>query len=104
MDWMYANCSATAQRGALDWKGKFRKAVKPVFDVLYKRVASGEETRRVLQTCGKPDYQQQLSKELSIMANSEMWQAGKATRALRPKESAKKNLATAKGTFGRASN
>jgi ketol-acid reductoisomerase len=104
MDWMYANCSATAQRGALDWKGRFRKAVKPVFDELYKRVESGEETRRVLQTCGKPDYQQQLSKELGIMANSEMWLAGKATRALRPKEPAKKNIATARGTFGRASN
>ena len=31
MDWMYTNCSSTAQRGALDWKGEFRKAVEPVF-------------------------------------------------------------------------
>ena len=90
MDWMYANCSATAQRGALDWKPKFRKAVKPVFDELYKRVASGAETKRVLQSCGRPDYQEQLTKELNVMANSEMWRAGKATRALRPKEPAKK--------------
>jgi ketol-acid reductoisomerase len=104
MDWMYANCSATAQRGALDWKPKFRKAVKPVFDELYKRVASGAETKRVLQSCGKPDYQQQLTKELNVMANSELWRAGKATRALRPKEAAKQNAAGAKGTFGRASN
>ncbi len=104
MDWMYSNCSATAQRGALDWKSKFRKAVKPVFDELYKRVACGEETRRVLQSCGKPDYQQQLAKELGAIANSEMWLAGKATRALRPKEPAKKNIATAKGTIGRSSN
>jgi ketol-acid reductoisomerase len=104
MDWMYANCSATAQRGALDWKPKFRKAVKPVFDELYKRVASGEETKRVLQSCGKPDYQAQLTKELKEIADSEMWRAGKATRALRPKEPAKKDIATAKGTVGRASN
>jgi ketol-acid reductoisomerase len=104
MDWMYANCSATAQRGALDWKPKFRKAVKPVFDELYKRVASGAETKRVLQSCGKPDYQKQLTKELNVMANSELWRAGKATRALRPKEAAKQNAAGAKGTFGRASN
>jgi len=104
MDWMYANCSATAQRGALDWKPKFRKAVKPVFDELYKRVANGAETKRVLQSCGRPDYQQQLTKELNTMANSELWLAGKATRALRPKEQAKKFIATAKGTFGRASN
>ena len=104
MDWMYANCSATAQRGALDWKPKFRKAVKPVFDELYKRVASGDETKRVLQSCGKSDYQQQLSKELGVIANSEMWRAGKATRALRPREQAKKNAASAKGIVGRASN
>ncbi len=31
MDWMYANCSATAQRGALDWRHKFREATLPVF-------------------------------------------------------------------------
>ncbi len=104
MDWMYANCSATAQRGALDWKPKFRKAVKPVFDELYKRVASGAETRRVLQSCGRPDYQQQLTKELGVMANSEMWQAGKATRALRPKEPAKKFSSAPKGVVGRSSN
>ena len=71
MDWMYANCSATAQRGALDWRPKFKKAVAPVFKQLYKRVASGAETRRVLSACGKPDYQQQLTKELDAMGNSE---------------------------------
>jgi len=104
MDWMYANCSATAQRGALDWKPKFRKAVLPVFNELYKRVASGAETKRVLSACGKPDYQKQLSKELDVIGNSEMWRAGKATRDLRPKESAKKGARTARGTGGRKSN
>jgi ketol-acid reductoisomerase len=104
MDWMYANCSATAQRGALDWKPKFKKAVLPVFNELYKRVASGIETKRVLQSCGRPDYQQQLTKELNAMAGSEMWMAGKATRKLRPKEPAKKFSGVAKGTLGRASN
>ncbi|MDI9612549.1 MAG: ketol-acid reductoisomerase [Acidobacteriota bacterium] len=103
MDWMYSNCSATAQRGALDWLPKFKKAVKPVFTELYKRVANGEETKRVLESCGKPNYQKQLAKELNAMANSEMWLAGKATRALRPKEPAKKNIGKAKGTAGRAS-
>jgi len=104
MDWMYANCSATAQRGALDWKPKFRKAVLPVFNQLYKRVASGAETKRVLSACGKPDYQKQLGKELDVIGNSEMWRAGKATRDLRPKESAKKGARTAKGTGGRKRN
>jgi ketol-acid reductoisomerase len=104
MDWMYANCSATAQRGALDWKPRFKKAVLPVFKELYKRVATGVETRRVIQSCGKPNYQQQLTKELAQMGDSEMWQAGKAVRALRPKESAKKITKSTKGVAGRKSN
>jgi ketol-acid reductoisomerase len=104
MDWMYANCSATAQRGALDWKPKFRKAVEPVFKELYRRVSSGEETKRVLTACGRSDYQKQLTSELNEIANSEMWQAGKATRALRPKEPAKKIVGQAKGVGGRKSN
>jgi ketol-acid reductoisomerase len=104
MDWMYANCSATAQRGALDWKPKFKKAVMPLFKELYQRVASGVETRRVLRSTGRPDYKQLLGKELSVMGNSEMWRAGKATRALRPKESEKANVKTAKGTAGRKTN
>ena len=104
MDWMYSNCSATAQRGALDWKPNFRKAVAPVFHELYRRVASGAETKRVLRSCGRPDYQKQLASELSAIANSEMWLAGKATRALRPKEPAKRIVGTAKGIVGRKSN
>ncbi len=104
MDWMYANCSATAQRGALDWKPRFKDAVMPVFEELYDRVASGEETRRVISTGSKPDYKTQLGKELEVMANSEMWQAGKATRSLRPKEKTKGSPESAAGTAGRKSN
>ena len=104
MDWMYANCSATAQRGALDWKPKFKKAVMPVFKELYDRVASGAETRRVISACGRPDYKVRLGKELATMGNSEMWQAGKATRALRPKEQVEQTSKSAKGTAGRKSN
>jgi ketol-acid reductoisomerase len=104
MDWMYANCSATAQRGALDWKPKFRKAVLPLFEELYSRVASGDETARVLRSCGKPDYKEQLTKELNKIASSEMWQAGKATRMLRPKEPAKKFSSAPKGVAGRTAN
>src|SRR5437667_2440062 len=65
MDWMYANCSATAQRGALDWKPRFKKAVLPVFKDLYNRVKTGKECARVLSACGKADYQKQLTKELN---------------------------------------
>ncbi len=84
MDWMYANCSATAQRGALDWFTRFRDASKPVFEELYRKVASGAETRRVLETNSKPDYRQQLEKELKAVADSELWQAGAVVRSLRP--------------------
>jgi ketol-acid reductoisomerase len=102
MDWMYANCSATAQRGALDWKPKFKKAVLPVFKELYHRVATGKECARVLSACGKPNYQAQLAKELNAMGNSEMWEVGKAVRALRPREPARAISKSTKGIAGRA--
>jgi ketol-acid reductoisomerase len=89
MDWMYANCSATAQRGALDWFMRFRDASKPVFEELYQRVAAGDETRRVLEANSRKDYRQQLEKELKAVADSEMWQAGTVVRSLRPERAAK---------------
>lgn len=84
MDWMYANCSTTAQRGALDWKGRFKKATAPVFAALYKRVKSGEEAKRVITENGKKDYRKRLQKELDAMKNSEMWKTGAQVRKLRP--------------------
>ncbi|MBM3881281.1 MAG: ketol-acid reductoisomerase [Verrucomicrobia bacterium] len=104
MDWMYSNCSATAQRGALDWKPKFKKAVLPVFKELYRRVASGKEAARVIQACGAKDYQQQLAKELGELRDSEMWRAGAAVRALRPAETGKTIAKGVKGIGGRAAN
>ncbi len=86
MDWMYANCSTTAQRGALDWRHEFRKAVEPVFKKLYKSVAKGKETKIVLKANSAPDYRVKLEAELKEMRESEMWQAGTAVRALRPEK------------------
>jgi ketol-acid reductoisomerase len=84
MDWMYANCSTTAQRGALDWAPRFRDAVAPVFEQLYASVVSGEETRRTLECNSAPDYRKRLDAELKAIHDSEMWRAGAAVRALRP--------------------
>jgi ketol-acid reductoisomerase len=84
MDWMYANCSTTAQRGALDWRHEFRRAVEPVFERLYQSVVSGEQTRIVLAANSAPDYKEKLEIELREMRESEMWQTGAAVRALRP--------------------
>ena len=84
MDWMYANCSTTAQRGALEWRHQFREAVEPVFDELYESVVSGEETRIVLEANSAADYKERLEEELQGMSESEMWQAGAAVRSLRP--------------------
>jgi len=84
MDWMYANCSTTAQRGALDWRHEFRRAVDPVFERLYRSVVSGEETRVVLAANSAADYQDKLAVELKEMRESEFWQAGMAVRSLRP--------------------
>jgi len=104
MDWMYSNCSATAQRGALDWRPRFKAAVAPVFELLYDRVASGKECKRVLESTGGADYQERLGKELAEMGNSEMWRAGKATRSLRPHEAARAISADTKGVGGRSEN
>ncbi len=84
MDWMYANCSTTAQRGALDWKGPFRDAVLPVFKELYAKVASGEEAQRSIDSNSQPDYREKLEVELKELHDSEMWQAGRVVRSLRP--------------------
>ena len=86
MDWMYANCSTTAQRGALDWKGPFRDAVLPVFDKLYKSVASGKEAQRSIDSNSQADYREKLEVELKELRDSEMWQAGMAVRSLRPEK------------------
>lgn len=85
MDWMYSNCSATAQRGALDWLPKFKNASLPVFRKLYQRVKKGEETKRVLEKTGHPNYKTELEAELKQMRESEMWDAGAQVRKLRPK-------------------
>jgi ketol-acid reductoisomerase len=84
MDWMYANCSTTAQRGALDWRHRFRDAVAPVFDELYESVVSGKETEIVLKANSAPDYRERLQEELDEIRDSEMWRAGAAVRDLRP--------------------
>ncbi|MBI2430535.1 MAG: ketol-acid reductoisomerase [Candidatus Levybacteria bacterium] len=86
MDWMFANTSTTAQRGALDWKEKFKKAVEPVFAELYARVKSGKEAEVVIKANSKKDYKQKLQKELDKMKNSEMWQTGAQVRSLRPEK------------------
>lgn len=89
MDWMYANCSTTAQRGALDWWKKFRDATKPVFESLYDEVKKGNEAQVSIDSNSKPDYRVKLEAELKDMRESEMWKTGEVVRSLRP-ERAKK--------------
>ena len=101
MDWMFSNCSATAQRGALDWSPRFKKAVLPVFNELYKRVSTGQEAERVIKICGAKGYQQRVAKELGAIRDSEMWSAGAAVRALRPKTGTKEIAVGTKGVGGR---
>lgn len=84
MDWMYANCSTTAQRGALDWMGPFHDATKPVFEKLYKEVANGNEAQRSIDSNSQPDYRVKLEEELRVLRESEMWQTGAVVRKLRP--------------------
>lgn len=84
MDWMFANCSATAQRGALDWAPRFQEVIQPVIEQIYGRVKEGKETAIAIETNSKADYREQLEKELSEIDQSELWTAGRVLRALRP--------------------
>ena len=84
MDWMYSNCSTTAQRGALDWAPRFRDLLKPVINECYQRVISGQEAKIAIESNSQSDYRENLEKELDAVNNQEMWQAGRILRALRP--------------------
>ena len=87
MDWMYSNCSTTAQRGALDWAPKFKNTLKPIIEDCYQKVLSGEEARRSIKSNSNPNYRKELDKELDEINNQEMWIAGKELRKLRPENS-----------------
>ncbi|PVV04206.1 hypothetical protein BB560_001300 [Smittium megazygosporum] len=87
MDWMYSNCSVTAQRGALDWHQKFYDAASPLFKALYKSVVDGTEVKRALDKNSQPDYRESLEVELKEIDDSELWRAGKTVRSLRPENS-----------------
>lgn len=91
MDWMYANTSVTAQRGALDWRHRFREATTPVFEELYSNVKNGIEADRVISSCNKHDYRNNLNEELKELRDSEMWKAGAQVRKLRPNNQRKDN-------------
>ena len=84
MDWMYANCSTTAQRGTLDWMGPFHDAIKPVMQKLYHSVITGQEAQISIDSNSKPNYREGLEKELAALRDSEMWRAGAVVRKLRP--------------------
>lgn len=88
MDWMYANCSTTAQRGALDWMGPFHDAIKPVMEKLYKSVKDGTEAQISIDSNSKPDYREGLERELKALHDSEMWRAAETVRSLRPENKA----------------
>ncbi|MGA3052021.1 MAG: ketol-acid reductoisomerase [Chitinispirillaceae bacterium] len=104
MDWMYSNCSVTAQHGALKWRPIFAQANRPVFEKLYNSVKTGKETAEVIRDCGGKDYQKFLAGKLAEIHASEMWKAGAAVRALRPKAKAKKIIKGVKGIGGRGEN
>ncbi|MFZ4694654.1 MAG: ketol-acid reductoisomerase [Verrucomicrobiia bacterium] len=104
MDWMFRNCSVTAQHGALKWRPLFKKLNVPLFEKLYRSVKAGTETREVIRDCGKPNYRKFLDKKLGEIGNSEMWRAGIAVRALRSHEAARVITKGTKGIGGRQAN
>lgn len=84
MDWMYANCSTTAQRGALDWMTPFHDAIKPVMERLYESVRSGNEAQISIEANSRPDYRTRLNAELKELHDSELWRTAETVRRLRP--------------------
>ncbi|MCZ6749154.1 MAG: ketol-acid reductoisomerase [SAR324 cluster bacterium] len=84
MDWMYANCSTTAQRGALDWAPRFEEALTPIIEECYDRVRSGKESQIAIDSNSQEDYREKLDRELKAVDESELWTAGRALRPLRP--------------------
>lgn len=102
MDWMYANCSTTAQRGALDWFQAFCDANKPVFEKLYNSVRTGNEARITLEANSRKDYRERLAKELKSVADDEIWQIGAIVRELRPENKTQKELTGAAAGVGYA--
>ena len=101
MDFMYINCSQTAQHGALKWRDAFKKAALPVFKKLYSSVATMKEAKEVIRDTGCPDYKEKMAAKIKTVTDHEMWRAGAAVRSLRPHEAAKANAATAAGVAGR---
>ena len=101
MDWMYSNCSQTAQHGALKWRQVFKAATLPTFKKLYKSVKTMQEAKEVIRDTGRPDYKEFMAAKLKELHDGEMWQAGAAVRSLRPHEGAKAGAATAAGVKGR---
>lgn len=89
MDWMYAHCSTTAQRGALDWAPRFEKAIKPVIEECYQSVKAGKEAHIAIESNSRPDYRERLDKELAAIASQEMWVAGRVLREFRPERQKK---------------
>ena len=83
MDWLYANCSTTAQRGALDWAPKFEEAIKPVIEECYQSVKDGVETQNVIDANSNEDYRKKLNLELEDLSNTELWKVAKILRKLR---------------------
>ena len=83
MDYMFSNCSTTAQRGALDWSKRFEALNKPLIEEIYQSVITGKEAERTIDCNSSPDYREKLNKELDEVNNMEIWKVGKEIRKLR---------------------
>ena len=83
MDWLYKNCSTTAQRGALDWAPKYEKAIRPVIEECYDSVINGIETENVIKQNSNIDYRKNLNHELNCMSETELWKVARQLRKFR---------------------
>ena len=83
MDWMFANCSTTAQRGALDWWKPYYDVIKPEMEKCYQSVVDGTETKKVISVNSDSNYRENLNKELDEIKSQELWQVAEEMRKYR---------------------
>jgi len=77
MEWMYRNCSTTAQRGAIDWSKKFEEKLIPMIEECYESVKNNTELNIIMECNKNPDYNVILDEELDTMSKQELWRVSK---------------------------
>ena len=69
MDWLYENCSKTAQVGALEWSKQFEELLIPKIQECYDSVKDESEVKKIMNL-----DQEKLKQDLNELKEQELWQ------------------------------